>query len=178
MNKLALSASLLLAVSATSFAAPPAQPAPTPTAAPAAKKEVKDIVDTAIAAGNFKTLAKALQAADLVQTLKGKGPFTVFAPTDDAFAKLPPGTLEALLNDIPKLKAILTYHVVAGKVTAAQVATLKKAKTVNGASVTLDSKAGVKVNGATVTAADIEATNGVIHVIDAVILPPEKGSAK
>ena len=176
MNKLTLSAALLLGLTTSSFAAPPAGPA---AASPQAeKKEVKDIVDTAVAAGSFKTLAKALEAADLIKTLKGKGPFTVFAPTDEAFAKLPAGTLDALLKDIPKLKSILTYHVVAGKVTAAQVAKLKTAKTVNGASVTLDSKAGVKVNGATVTTADIEATNGVIHVIDAVILPPEKGAAK
>ena len=180
MNKLTLSLlslSLLLGVTASSVAAPPAAgAAPAQVAAPADKKEVKDIVDTAVAAGNFKTLAKALTAADLVNTLKGKGPFTVFAPTDDAFAKLPAGTLDALLKDIPKLKGILTYHVVAGKVTAAKVSKLKSAKTVNGATVKIDAKDGVKVNGAAVTTADIEASNGVIHVIDTVLLPPEKAA--
>jgi len=154
-----------------------AEPAKAP-AAKAEKKELKDIVDTAVAAGNFTTLAKALQAADLVTTLKGKGPFTVFAPTDQAFAKLPAGTLDALLKDIPKLKGILTYHVVAGKVTASKVAKLKTAKTVNGAAISIDTKDGVKINGATVTTADVEASNGVIHIIDTVILPPEKGAAK
>ncbi len=134
-----------------------------------------DIVDTAIAAGSFKTLAAAVTAAGLVPTLKGAGPFTVFAPTDDAFAKLPAGTVEALLKDIPKLTAILTYHVVAGKVMAADVVTMdgKSAKTVNGAEVKISTKGGVKLNGtANVVKTDIECTNGVIHVLDAVILPP------
>jgi uncharacterized surface protein with fasciclin (FAS1) repeats len=132
----------------------------------------KDIVDTAVAAGQFNTLAKALQAAGLVDTLKGAGPFTVFAPTDEAFAKLPAGTLEALLKDIPKLKGILTYHVVAGKVMAADVVKLKAAKTVNGQSVRIMVKGSkVMVDNATVTKTDIETSNGVIHVIDTVILP-------
>jgi len=134
-----------------------------------------DIVDTAVAAGSFKTLAAAVTAAGLVPTLKSAGPFTVFAPTDEAFAKLPAGTVEALLADIPKLTAILTYHVVAGKVMAADVMTMdgKSAKTVNGADVKISTKKGVMLNdSATVTKTDIECTNGVIHVIDTVILPP------
>lgn len=135
----------------------------------------KDIVDTAVAAGQFKTLAAALGAAGLIETLKGKGPFTVFAPTDDAFAKLPPGTVEGLLKpeNKAKLTAILTYHVVAGKVTAADVVKLKDAKTVNGATVkiTVNGKT-VTINDAKVTKADIVASNGVIHVIDTVLLPP------
>ncbi len=136
---------------------------------------MKDIVDTAVAAGSFKTLAAAVTAAGLVPTLKGAGPFTVFAPTDDAFAKLPAGTVEALLTDIPKLTAILTYHVVAGKVMAADVVKMdgKSAKTVNGAEVKIGTTGGVKLNGtANVTTTDIECSNGVIHVLDAVILPP------
>ena len=134
-----------------------------------------DIIDTAVAAGSFKTLAAAVTAAGLVPTLKGAGPFTVFAPTDDAFAKLPAGTVDALLKDIPKLKAILTYHVVSGKVMAADVMKMdgKTAKTVNGADLMISTKDGVKLNSAsTVTQTDIECTNGVIHVVDAVILPP------
>ena len=135
---------------------------------------MKDIIDTAVAAGSFKTLAAAVTAAGLVDTLKGAGPFTVFAPTDDAFAKLPAGTVEALLKDIPKLTAILTYHVVAGKVMAADVVKMdgKSAKTVQGGDVKIGTAGGVKLNGtANVTKTDIECTNGVIHVIDAVILP-------
>jgi len=131
----------------------------------------KDIVDTAVAAGSFRTLATALQAAGLVDTLKGAGPFTVFAPTDEAFAKLPAGTLEGLLKDKAKLTAILTYHVVPGKVMAADVVKLKGAKTVQGGSVTIDASKGVKVDGANVVKTDIACSNGVIHVIDAVILP-------
>lgn len=139
---------------------------------PAKSDAAKDIVDTAIAAGSFKTLAAALTEAGLVDTLKGKGPFTVFAPTDDAFAKLPKGTVEALLKDKKKLTAILTYHVVAGKVMAADAAKLTTAKTVNGKSLTIKAKDGaVTINGANVTKADIEASNGVIHVIDTVLLP-------
>ena len=130
-----------------------------------------DIVDTAIAAGQFNTLAKALTAAGLVETLKGDGPFTVFAPTDDAFAKLPKGTLESLLADKEKLTAILTYHVVPGKVLAADVVKLESAKTVQGSSVTIDTSNGVKVDGANVVKTDIMTSNGVIHVIDSVILP-------
>jgi uncharacterized surface protein with fasciclin (FAS1) repeats len=136
----------------------------------------KDIVDTAVEAGQFKTLAAALTAAGLVDTLKGAGPFTVFAPTDEAFAKLPAGTVENLLKPENKqqLTDILTYHVVAGKVMAADVAGLDEAKSVNGKMIDVDAGGGsVKVNGATVTAADIAASNGVIHVIDTVILPPE-----
>ena len=134
----------------------------------------KDIVDTAVAAGNFKTLAAALQAAGLVDTLKGDGPFTVFAPTDQAFAKLPAGTVEGLLKpeNREKLKAILTYHVVAGKVTAAQVSKLKSAQTVQGSDVKISTAGGkVMVDNATVMKTDIAASNGIIHVIDTVILP-------
>jgi len=140
----------------------------------AARAETKDIVDTAVAAGSFKTLAAALKAADLVETLKGKGPFTVFAPTDEAFAKLPAGTVEDLLKpeNKAKLVAVLTYHVVPGNVTAAQAAGIPAAKTVNGAQLTIKATGGkVMVDNATVTRADIAASNGVIHVIDSVVLP-------
>ena len=132
-----------------------------------------DIVDTAVAAGSFKTLVTAVKAAGLVETLKGTGPFTVFAPTDDAFAKLPAGTLDAVLADKAKLTAILTYHVVAGKVMAKDVVGLngKTAKTVQGGSLKIDTSHGVKIGGATVTKADIECSNGVIHVIDTVLIP-------
>jgi uncharacterized surface protein with fasciclin (FAS1) repeats len=135
----------------------------------------QDIVATAVGAGQFKTLAAALKAADLVDTLKGTGPFTVFAPTDEAFAKLPPGTVDNLLKpeNKSKLKAILTYHVVPGAVKAEQVTKLDTAKTVNGATVKVSAKGGkVMINDATVVKADISASNGVIHVIDKVILPP------
>ena len=131
----------------------------------------KDIVDTAVAAGQFTTLAAALKAAGLVDTLKGKGPFTVFAPTDAAFAKLPAGTVEGLLKDKAKLTKILTYHVVPGKVLAADVVKLKEAKTVEGSTVKIDTSSGVKVNNASVVKTDVEASNGVIHVIDTVIMP-------
>jgi uncharacterized surface protein with fasciclin (FAS1) repeats len=137
-------------------------------------KAKHDIVDTAVAAGSFKTLATALQAAGLVDTLKGKGPFTVFAPTDAAFAKLPAGTVEMLLKpeNKAKLQAILTYHVVSGSVPASDVITMKSAKTVQGQSVTIATKGGaVMIDGAKVTKADIYASNGVIHVIDTVIMP-------
>jgi uncharacterized surface protein with fasciclin (FAS1) repeats len=134
-------------------------------------KAGKDIVDTAVAAGNFNTLATALGAAGLVDALKGDGPFTVFAPTDDAFAKLPKGTVEALLQDIPKLRSILTYHVVPAKVMAADVAKLGEAQTVQGSKVRISSSSAVKVNNANVVKTDIEAANGVIHVIDEVLLP-------
>ena len=136
-----------------------------------AKVASMDIVDTAVDAGSFTTLVKAVQAAGLVETLKGDGPFTVFAPTDEAFAKLPAGTLEALLNDKEKLVAVLTYHVVPGKVMAADVVTLSEAKTVQGESIMIDTKDGVKVDAANVVQTDIVTTNGVIHVIDTVILP-------
>jgi uncharacterized surface protein with fasciclin (FAS1) repeats len=137
----------------------------------------KDIVDTALAAGSFKTLAKALQVADLVQTLKGAGPFTVFAPTDEAFSKLPAGTLDALLKpeNKPKLQRILTGHVIAGKVMAADVVKTTSAKTVSGNTLTITSRGGaVTVDGAKVVKTDIAATNGVIHVIDSVILPKDE----
>jgi uncharacterized surface protein with fasciclin (FAS1) repeats len=136
----------------------------------------QDIVDTAVGAGQFKTLATALKAADLVATLKGPGPFTVFAPTDEAFAKLPAGTVENLLKpeNKAKLTAILTYHVVPGAVKAEQVTKLDQAKTVNGAVVKVTTKGGkVTINDATVVKADTVASNGIIHVIDKVILPPE-----
>ena len=134
----------------------------------------KDIVDTAVAAGQFKTLAAALQAAGLVDTLKGQGPFTVFAPTDAAFAKLPKGTVEELLKpeNKAKLTAILTYHVVAGKVMAADVVKVKDAKTVQGGSIKVNAGGGkVMVDGATVVKTDIGASNGVIHVVDSVLMP-------
>ena len=133
-----------------------------------------DIIDTAVAAGSFNTLAAALTAANLVDTLKGAGPFTVFAPTDEAFAKLPAGTVESLLNDIPKLTAILTYHVIAGQVMAADVMTMdgQAAATVNGATLAISTQDGVKLNDSTnVVTTDIACTNGVIHVIDSVLLP-------
>jgi uncharacterized surface protein with fasciclin (FAS1) repeats len=132
--------------------------------------QAKDIVDTAVAAGNFKTLATALDAAGLIPTLKGKGPFTVFAPTDEAFAKIPKAQLDALLADKAKLTAVLTYHVVPGKVMAKDVKA-GKVKTVQGSELTLSTTGGVMVDGAKVTATDIVADNGVIHVIDSVVLP-------
>ena len=138
-----------------------------------AMAQEKDIVDTAIAAGSFKTLVTAVQAAGLVDTLKSAGPFTVFAPTDAAFAKLPPGALDGLLKDPAKLKAVLTYHVVAGDVMAADVVKMTSAKTVEGADVKISVKGGkVKVNNANVVKTDIKCSNGVIHVIDTVIMPP------
>jgi transforming growth factor-beta-induced protein len=144
---------------------------------PAAQMESKDIVDTAVAAGSFKTLARALAAADLVTTLKGSGPFTVFAPTDEAFAKLPAGTLETLLKPENKaqLRRILTYHVVAGKVMAADVVKLRSAKTVSGDTVSIAvGDDGVMVDNARVVKTDIATKNGVIHVIDTVLLPKDK----
>ncbi len=142
----------------------------------AAKKEVAmpDIVDTAVGAGSFTTLVTALKAAGLVDTLKGEGPFTVFAPTDAAFAKLPAGTVEDLLKpeNKEKLTAILTYHVVAGKVLAKDVVNLTSAKTVNGKELTVNAGSeGVKVDNANVTKTDITTSNGVIHVIDTVVIP-------
>jgi uncharacterized surface protein with fasciclin (FAS1) repeats len=132
---------------------------------------MKNIVETAIAAGSFKTLVAAVEAAGLVDTLQSKGPFTVFAPTDKAFAKLPKGTVESLLKDKVKLTSILTYHVVPGKIMSKDVMNLKKTKTVQGQDIKIDTKSGVKINNANVVKADIEASNGVIHVIDTVILP-------
>jgi len=133
-----------------------------------------DIVDTAVAAGSFTTLVAAVQAAGLVETLKGEGPFTVFAPTDAAFAALPAGTVEDLLKpeNKDKLAAILTYHVVSGKVMSTDLTEGMKAASVQGGELTITLDGGAKVNGATVSTADIAATNGVIHVIDSVILPP------
>lgn len=162
--KIALLGSLLLGATGAAFAKAPAD---------------KDIVDTAVAAGSFKTLVKAVQAAGLAETLKGKGPFTVFAPTDSAFAaleKAKPGTIATLLKpeNKEKLAGILTYHVLSGKVTSADAKKLKngaQVKTVNGKSVVVRNKHGVKVNQAKVVKADIETSNGVIHVIDSVLLP-------
>ncbi len=146
--------------------------AATALAAPAFAADM-DIVDTAVGAGNFTTLVAAVQAAGLVETLKGEGPFTVFAPTDAAFAALPAGTVEDLLKpeNKDKLTAILTYYVVPGKVMSGDLSDGMKAATVQGGEVTITTMGGAKVDGATISAADIEATNGVIHVIDAVILP-------
>jgi uncharacterized surface protein with fasciclin (FAS1) repeats len=158
MKKFVTSA-VAFALAATVFAAP-------------ARAGEKDIVDTAVAAGSFTTLAKLLTDAGLVATLKGAGPFTVFAPTDEAFAKVPKATLEALGKDKEKLKAVLTYHVVPGAVMAADVVKLKEAKTVQGQSVKISSMGGkVMIDNAHVIKADIKASNGVIHVIDSVILP-------
>jgi uncharacterized surface protein with fasciclin (FAS1) repeats len=135
-----------------------------------------DIVDTAVGAGSFKTLVTAVQAAGLVDTLKGMGPFTVFAPNDDAFAKLPKGTVDALLKDVPKLKGILTYHVATGKVMSADVAKMKTAKTLQGQEVHIDASMwhlhrNTKINDAEIIKADILADNGVIHVINQVLMP-------
>ena len=145
------------------------------SAAVAFAEAKKDIVDTAVAAGSFKTLATALTEAGLIETLKGKGPFTVFAPTDEAFAKIPKKDLDALLKDKKKLTAVLTYHVVPGKVSAADVVKMKdgsKVKTVEGREFTLGVKDGkVTVDAANVTKTDIETSNGVIHVIDTVLIP-------
>ncbi|MBK6378111.1 MAG: fasciclin domain-containing protein [Xanthomonadales bacterium] len=139
---------------------------------PNTKNAQQDIVDTAVAAGSFTTLAAALDAAGLIDTLKGPGPFTVFAPTDAAFAKLPEGAVDGLLKDKAKLTSILTYHVVPGKVMAADVIKLDGAKTVNGQSVTIKVVDGkVQVDNAGVTQTDIETSNGVIHVIDTVLMP-------
>ena len=136
----------------------------------AAAAQAKDIVDTAVSAGDFKTLAIALEKAGLVDTLKGKGPFTVFAPTDAAFAKIPKADLDALLADKAKLTSVLTYHVVPGNVMAKDVKA-GKVKTVQGSDLTLSTSGGVKVDGANVVKTDIVAQNGVIHVIDSVVLP-------
>ena len=131
-----------------------------------------DIIETAVAAGSFNTLAKAIEAAGLTETLQGEGPFTVFAPTDEAFAQLPKGTIDALLKDKAKLIAILTYHVVAGNVSSSDVAGLSSAKTVNGQKISIKAKGGkVMIDKATVIQADIAASNGTIHVIDQVLMP-------
>jgi uncharacterized surface protein with fasciclin (FAS1) repeats len=189
MNKLILTA--LLAISTVSFAADPKPMAGEKPAGEMKAGEMKggdmkggdmkmadakkDIVDTAVAAGSFKTLATALTEAGLIEVLKGPGPFTVFAPTDEAFAKVPKKTLEALLKDKKQLTKVLTYHVVSGKVMAADVVAMKdgsKVKTVEGSEFKLTNAGGkVKVDAANVTKTDIECSNGVIHVIDAVIMP-------
>ena len=141
-----------------------------------AQQDNKDIVETAMAAGSFTTLAKALKAADLVDTLKGQGPFTVFAPTDEAFAKLPPGTLNDLLKaeNKPKLQRILTYHVIPGRVSSTDVVKLRTAKAVSGDTIDITANGGtVRVDSARVVKTDIAASNGVIHVIDTVIMPDD-----
>ena len=138
-----------------------------------APKAQKDIVDTAVAAGKFTTLVAALKAAGLVDTLKSPGPFTVFAPTDDAFAKLPAGTVDALLKDKAKLTAVLTYHVVSGNVGASQAMQMSSAKTVQGKDLAIKTSGGaVMINDAKVVMPDVQATNGVIHAIDTVLMPP------
>ena len=160
VTSMVMAAALVLSLAIGAYASP--------------KAASQDIVDTAVAAGSFKTLAAALQAAGLVDTLKGKGPFTVFAPTDEAFAKLPPGTVEDLLKpeNKEKLVAILTYHVVPGKDLASQVTKMSSIKTVNGQSIAISVNGGtVMVDNAKVTKTDILCSNGVIHVIDSVILP-------
>jgi uncharacterized surface protein with fasciclin (FAS1) repeats len=131
----------------------------------------QDIVDVAVSAGVFNTLVAAVKAAGLVDTLKGPGPFTVFAPTDEAFAKLPDGTVEGLLADIPKLKAVLTYHVVSGKHMAADVVKMDSVQTLQGQELAVDASDGVKIGSAKVTQADVQAENGVIHIIDTVLVP-------
>jgi uncharacterized surface protein with fasciclin (FAS1) repeats len=133
--------------------------------------KMSNIVETAVANGNFKTLVTAVKEAGLVETLSGPGPFTVFAPNDEAFAKLPPGTIEALLKDKAKLTAVLTYHVVAGKHTAAEVGKHHSLKTVQGQDLSIKNGSGVTVDNASVVAADIITDNGIIHVIDSVVLP-------
>ena len=143
----------------------------TAMAAPSAGAPPKNIVQTARQAGSFTTLIAALKATDLVGTLSGQGPFTVFAPTDEAFAKLPAGTVEALLKDPAALKQILLYHVVAGEVPASQVVASPSLPTLQGGSLTVTTLGGVKVNDANVTATDIPARNGIIHVIDTVLIP-------
>lgn len=132
---------------------------------------MKNIVEIAAGSDQFKTLVAAVKAAGLVETLQGAGPFTVFAPTDEAFGKLPAGAVDGLLKDLPKLKSVLTYHVLSGKVMAKDAAGVKSAKTVQGGDLRVNADHGVKINNATVTTADIEASNGVIHAIDSVLLP-------
>jgi uncharacterized surface protein with fasciclin (FAS1) repeats len=133
-------------------------------------KQMPDIVDIAVSAGSFETLVTAVKAAGLVETLKSPGPFTVFAPTDEAFAKLPPGTIQTLVQNIPQLTRILTYHVVAGKLTKTDLEKVDSVTSVEGSPIRIDTSDGFEVKNATVVAADIEADNGVIHVIDNVIL--------
>lgn len=172
-------AGLILAACASTTPEPTAQPtaAPEPTEQPAEEPmeepQAQTIVDIAVADGRFTTLVAALQAAELVDTLAGEGPFTVFAPTDEAFAALPEGTLEALLADVPQLTDILLYHVVDGKVLAAEVAEIDMATTLQGGSLDFVLNGGlVQIGEAQIILTDIEASNGVIHVIDGVLLPP------
>jgi uncharacterized surface protein with fasciclin (FAS1) repeats len=163
-TRLCLALALLASLTSVAFSTSPAH---------AQTMSPDDIVDTAVNAGQFNTLATALEAAGLVDTLKGPGPFTVFAPTDAAFAKLPAGTLDSLLANPDQLRAVLTYHVVAGADSAADVSMLQQATTLEGEDVTINAANGmVEVNDATVTTPDIMASNGVIHVIDTVLLPP------
>jgi len=165
LTRLVLSLALLASLTSAAFS--------TSQAHAQTMSSTSDIVETAVAAGNFTTLATALQAAGLVDTLKGPGPYTVFAPTDAAFAKLPAGTLDSLLANPDQLRAVLTYHVLAGADSAADVSMLQQATTVEGEDVMISAANGmVQVNDATVTTPDIMATNGVIHVIDTVLLPP------
>ena len=178
MKPLNLLSVLLVAIIALAACAPQPTPAPTPEPTAIPEPVLSDIVDTAVADGRFTTLAAALGAADLVETLKGEGPFTVFAPTDDAFAKLPEGTVESLLlpENLEQLKSILLYHVVSGKVLASDVVTLTSAETVLGEDVTIKVEDGKVFLNDTVEViiTDVEASNGVIHVIDSVLLPPAK----
>jgi uncharacterized surface protein with fasciclin (FAS1) repeats len=132
---------------------------------------MKNLVETAIEAGNFKTLVKAVQEAGLIETLQQEGPLTVFAPTDEAFAKLPDGTIETLLNDKERLTEILTYHVLADKVMSNEVVNIKNATTANGKKISINSKECIKIDNANVIKTDIECSNGVIHVIDTVLIP-------
>ncbi len=187
MKKLSLLSLVVLVSVVVAACAPVATPAPMPTAMsepteapmPEPTEAPKTIVDIAVADGRFSTLVAAVQAAGLAEALSGEGPFTVFAPTDEAFAKLPEGTMEALLGDIPALTDILLYHVVPGKVMAANVVNLTSADTVLGKPVSIKVDMGkVYINDAQVLITDIETSNGVIHVIDSVILPPAKEEAK
>jgi uncharacterized surface protein with fasciclin (FAS1) repeats len=168
LNSMKVIPTLSLAAIALSFAVPASAQYAAKDGSP---KADKTIVETAIAAGSFKTLVTAVKAAGLVETLSGDGPFTVFAPTDEAFAKLPAGTLESLLADKDKLTAVLTYHVVPGKVTAQDVMKLSSARTVQGSNLSIDTSSGVMVDDAKVIKADVMASNGVIHVIDTVLIP-------
>ena len=176
-NKSLLSLSILVVLALVLAAcAPAATPEPTavPTEEPTEEPQPQTIVDIAVADGRFETLVAALQAADLAETLAGEGPFTVFAPTDDAFAKLPEGTVAALLEDIPALTDILLYHVVSGEVLAEDVVNLEEAETLLGENVSIRVEDGnVYINDSMVIITDIMADNGVIHVIDSVLLPPE-----
>ena len=176
LSAMALTALAACASSKAPDAAPMADSVAPAAAAAPATTEPKDIVETAIAAGTFKTLATALTAAGLVETLKGPGPYTVLAPTDEAFAKIPAKDLEALLADKAALTKVLTYHVIAGNVPASQVTTLTEAATVEGSKISIAVVDGkVVLNGnSTVTATDIAASNGVIHVINTVLMPPKK----